>query len=86
VRRTHQRRPTVNDPEITKYSNLMEEIKVRMSVFDFFTAGDGHALYKPTTIESTCLQLRKVLELIAMASLVANKEAYSNVHKNFAKH
>ena len=76
----------MNDPEITKYSNLMEEIKVRLSVFDFFTTGDGHALYKPTTIESTCLQLRKVLELIAMASLVANKEAYSAAHKGFAKH
>ncbi len=76
----------MNDPEITQYSNLMEEIKVRMSVFDFFTTGQGHALFKPTTIESVCLQLRKVLELIAMASLVANKEAYSAAHKGFAKH
>lgn len=57
-----------------------------MSVFDFFTTGEGHALYKPTTIESVCLQLRKVLELIAMASLVANKEAYSAAHNGFAKH
>ena len=76
----------MNDPEITQYSNLMEEIKVRMSVFDFFTIGEGHALYKPTTIESACLQLRKILELIAMASLVANKDAYSAAHKGFAKH
>jgi hypothetical protein len=64
----------------------MEEIKVRLSVFDFFLTGDGDALYKPTMIETVCLQLRKILELVAMASLVANKDAYSEAHKSFAKH
>ena len=76
----------MNSPEITKYCNLMEKIKVRMGVFDFFVTGEGHALYKPTTAESACLQLRKILELIAMASLIANKDAYSKVHRNFKKH
>ena len=76
----------MNNPGSIEYCNLMEKIKIRLGVFDFFTTGQGHALYKPTTAESACLQLRKILELIAMASLIANKEAYSAAHKNFAKH
>jgi len=62
----------------------MEEIKRRTGVVDFFLGGKGHALYQPTTIESICLQLRKILELIAFGSLVANKESYSAVYAKFA--
>ena len=63
-------------PDIVKYCDLMEEIKLRMNVIDFFIYGRGHALYPTPTLESGCLQLRKVLELIAFGSLVANKGAY----------
>ncbi len=62
----------------------MEEIKRRTSVIDFFLVGGGHALYEPTTMESIALQIRKILELIAMASLVANKHEYEKVYSNFA--
>lgn len=74
------------DPDIQKYCDLMEEIKLRVAVVDFFLTGKGHALYQPTTIESVCLQIRKVLELIAFGSLVANKESYSAAYEQFAKH
>lgn len=74
------------DPEMDKYCDLMEEIKRRVNVIDFFLSGSGHAIYKPTTVESTCLQIRKVLELIAMGSLIANKNIYSTTHKEFSKH
>jgi hypothetical protein len=57
-----------------------------MEVVDYFLTGAGHALYQPTTIESLCLQFRKILELIAMASLVANTKEYSRVHKDFQRH
>ena len=43
-------------------------------------------LYNPTTTESICLQIRKIVELIAFSSLIANKEAYASVHQDFAKH
>jgi hypothetical protein len=76
----------MGQPDIQKYSELMKEIKLRMKVIDFFAIGKGHALYQPTTVESICLQLRKILELIAMGSLVANKEEYSKVYTDFAKH
>lgn len=66
------------------YCNVMEEIKRRTSVIDFFLSGSGHALYEPTTLESIALQIRKILELIAMASLVANKKEYEKAYTNFS--
>lgn len=71
-------------PDIVMYCNVMEEVKKRTSVIDFFLAGNGHALYEPTTLESIALQIRKILELIAMASLIANKQEYEKVYSNFA--
>jgi hypothetical protein len=76
----------MNEPDIGKYCDLMEEIKKRVSVIDFFLFGGGHTLYQPTTIETVSLQLRKILELIAFGSLVANKEAYSSAYEKFATH
>jgi len=42
--------------------------------------------YKATTIESVYLQFRKILELIALGSLVANKGEFSKVYNDFAKY
>ena len=64
----------------------MEEIKRRMTVLDAFLSGQSSAIFLPTAIETTCLQLRKILELIALASLVANEKAYSSAYRDFAKH
>lgn len=64
----------------------MEEIKLRMNVIDFFLHGKGHALYQPTTIESTSLQMRKILELISFGSMVANRKSYSAAYEKFATH
>lgn len=63
----------------------MEEIKMRTAVINAFLSGECQTLYKQTTVESICLQVRKILELIAMASLVANKEEYAKVRKDFTK-
>lgn len=71
---------------IALYAQQMQEIKRRVEVIDYFLLAGGHALYKPTTIESACLQVRQVLELIAFASLCANQAAYSAIHKDFASH
>ena len=76
----------MKESDIEKYCNLMEEIKRRMSVIDAFLAGISNAFYKATTIESICLQTRKILELIAMGSLVANKKVFSQTYKNFSKY
>ena len=71
---------------VQKYCGLMAEIKNRTAVIDAFLDGIAHALYKATTIETIYLQFRKILELIAIGSLVANKEIFSKVHQEFAKY
>jgi hypothetical protein len=71
---------------IQLYAEQMREIKRRIEVIDFYLFKGGHAMYKPTTTESICLQFRKILELIAFSSLIANKPQYSAVHKNFETH
>jgi hypothetical protein len=72
-------------PDISKYLDQMEEIKRRMDVVDFFISGGGHAFYQLTTVESVYLQFRKILELIAMASLVANHTAISKIYPDVGK-
>lgn len=65
----------------------MEEVKRRMNVIDALHADNGRILYEATAIESIYLQFRKILELVAMGSLVANKkvmtEAYENIEKSW---
>jgi hypothetical protein len=69
-----------------KYLAVLTEIKRRTQVIGGFMRGEIHALYEPTTVESVCLQFRKVLELIAFSSLIANVESYSRAHERFAEH
>jgi hypothetical protein len=71
--------------DIIKYCNVMREIKRRTVVINAFGSGGAAALYQTTTIESVYLQLRKILELIAFSSLVANKNEFSKVYADFAK-
>ena len=77
----------MNESDISKYCDLMEEVKKRLKVIDALHSNNGRNLYEATAIESIYLQFRKVLELIAMGSLVANKkvmaEAYENIEKSW---
>ncbi|EHA16190.1 hypothetical protein [Halomonas sp. HAL1] len=74
------------DSSQDKYRAVLIEIKRRTAVVDSFLFGQAHALYVPTTVESVCLQIRKILELVAFSSLIANREIYSAQHKKFAEH
>lgn len=76
----------MSTPDIELYCGLMEEVKKRIAVIGAFTAGAAHAVYTASSIESACLQLRKCLELVAMASLVANKAEFSRMYANSAKY
>ena len=69
--------------DMQRYADCMEEIKRRVDVIECFLSGKCQAMYLGTTTESICLQLRVVLELIAMSSLVANKSAYEKAHGDF---
>ena len=64
----------------------MKEIKLRVEVINLFLSGQLAAHYMPTTVETIGLQFRKVFELIAFASLSANRQRYSSVYADFAKH
>ncbi len=68
-----------------KYAACMEEIKKRTLVVEAFLSGSRSALYLKTTVESIYLQFRKILELIAMASLSASPE-YMARYDRFRRH
>lgn len=68
-----------------KYVACMEEIKKRTSVVTAFVRGEINSKYVVTTAESAALQLRIILELIALSSLVANQEQYRKHRENFQK-
>jgi hypothetical protein len=69
------------------YAYLMNEIKDRVETIQYLASNKGYLrLHNAVTIESVCLQIRKVLELIAFSSLIAHKEAYEKAHADFAKH
>lgn len=75
----------VESTSIQKYISCMEEIKKRTNVVNGFVRGEINSKYLATTAESAALQIRKILELIALASLVANHEQYSKQRANFQK-
>ena len=72
--------------DIEKYGAVMKEIKLRTEVITLFLSGQREALYGATTIETIGLQFRKIFELIAFASLAANRQDYSLSYRDFEKH
>jgi hypothetical protein len=71
-----------NSKDRRKYLKLMWELEKRLEILNSFSKKEIHTLYLQATIESEALQLRKILELIAYASLVAHKDAYIKVRKS----
>lgn len=67
------------------YADCMEEVKRRTEVINCFLTGKCNAVYVQTTAESVSLQIRKILELIALASLAANRSEYAKHRKHFHK-
>ena len=60
------------------YASHMEEIKLRLQVVSAITSGTLIvANREDLSAELACLHLRKALELLAFASLVANKNKYA---------
>jgi hypothetical protein len=76
----------MKEPDIKVYVSVMEEIKLRTSVIYSFLSGTSNALYKATNIESIYLQIRMILELIALASIAANKTIFEENQRKFHKH
>jgi hypothetical protein len=74
----------MENPE--KYLTVLAEIKRRTKVIDDIISANSRLRYRATSIEAACLQIRKVLELIAFGSLIANVRIYSAQHRKFAEH
>ncbi len=78
--------PKLDNAEIIqKYISCMEEIKKRTEVVESIVAQEIHVKYIVTTAETAVLQIRKILELIALSSMAANLEQYRKKRANFHK-
>lgn len=75
----------MKDKERQKYANVMNEVKRRTSVIYSFLNGEKNAMYNVVNIELMCLQIRKILELIALGSLVANQRTFLKKVNNLQK-
>jgi hypothetical protein len=71
--------------ELNRYADCMDEIKKRTEVIFRIIQGGVRTGYGLADVETACLQMRKILELIALASLVANKHEYSQQYAKFAE-
>jgi hypothetical protein len=60
----------------------MDEIKKRVEVVEAILNNKVSTSYLITNVELICIQIRKILELIALSSMVANKEEYQKVKDN----
>ena len=65
--------------DIAQYCALMEEVKSRVESVNQLMAMPGITIR--TRVESICLQLRMLLELIVFSSLVSNKDVWQRSQK-----
>lgn len=72
--------------ELGLYHDCLYEIKRRIDVIADHLNGVTNEKYFIIEVETVCLQFRKILEKIALMSLVANKELYAKENDKFAKH
>jgi hypothetical protein len=68
------------------YVGVMVEIKLRTAVIDLYLSGRQNAGYMATNMEVIGLQFRKIFELIALSSLAAHRDLYSQAYADFTKH
>jgi hypothetical protein len=72
--------------DIQIYCDYMVEVRTRIAIVQAILEGRIGTGIEGCNNELIFLQFRKILEVIAFASLAANKQKYSQVHSNFAKH
>ena len=63
----------------------MVEVKLRLATLDTSLNPPSYPVHPDAYVEFAHLQLRKALELIALASLVSNRAAYTATYQNFEK-
>ena len=68
-----------------EYAAQMEEIKRRTASIKKLSEIAAGQLFMPVVVECIYLQFRKILELVAMSSLVANSQAMEQVNRSRKK-
>ena len=71
--------------DCTRYANCMEDIKWRQKLTMRILDGHKSTGSAVADIEFCYLQLRKILELIALSSLCANRAKYEEIKTSFHK-
>jgi len=72
--------------DIQRYCGQMEEVNLRLKAIDeILSAGVQHNGSNSSS-EQLALQFRKILELIAFGTLIANRETYSTAHSDYISH
>ena len=71
------------EPDKTAYIAVMEEIKHRTNVISALHDKRISVMYRATHVESMVLQVRMITELVALASLSANKSLFEQNRKKF---
>lgn len=77
---------TVPEDLAATYCSCMEDVKSRLDVVRSVVEGRLSTGQELFDYEVVSVQLRKALELIAFASMTANKELYAKEHAKFANH
>ena len=72
--------------DTSRYLQCMQEVRERLKLIELVTEKKLTTGREFSDVEFVFLQLRKILQLIAFASLTANREKYSAVHAKFASH
>ena len=62
-----------------RYSGLMEIIRIRLETTEAILSESNGTLYAYLNIEDVAFQFRKILEAIAMSSLVANTKKFTKI-------
>lgn len=71
---------------VNLYAEAMEEIKFRTEQARAALKKEISFARPDIRTEFVCLQIRKILELIAFSSLLANKEKYAEAYTDYANH
>jgi len=69
-----------------KYCTQMEEVKKRIDIVSQIDNGKRFTNDELFDYEIVSIHFRKILELIAFSTMIANIEIYKSTHKNFSNH
>lgn len=75
----------MNEEIMDRYCNCMEEIKRRVDAVNAILQKRCTTPYPATNIEFMCLQIRSILELIALGSLIPDEDEYKKQSRKLAK-